>query len=156
MKRITKGHAKKALKRAGRPISKKAGKDELTPYEERRLRQNALDQIRSSVSPERPRVFIGSSSEGLNLARAIQSESEQVAVCTIWNQGIFEIGKATLANLYGFLDSFDFAIFVATPDDNIDVRGVTHTTARDNVIFEIGLFMGGLGVDRVIFVAAGK
>jgi predicted nucleotide-binding protein len=52
------------------------------------------------------------------------------------------------------LNGFDFAIFVVTPDDQIDIRGKQFCATRDNVIFEIGLFMGGLGVERVIFVSA--
>jgi hypothetical protein len=105
---------------------------------------------------DKPKVFIGSSSEGSKIADAIQANLASIAECTVWTQGVFELGQSTLANLYSFLEKFDFAIFLATPDDRVDIRGSEFTTARDNVIFEIGLFMGGLGTDNVIFVTAAK
>jgi predicted nucleotide-binding protein len=104
----------------------------------------------------KPAVFIGSSSEGLNVAGHIQAHLEDVAECTIWNQGLFELGKATLSNLYSFINEFDFAILVVTPDDKVEVRGGQFASARDNIIFELGLFMGGLGSERVIFVSAAR
>src|SRR5262249_34936207 len=105
---------------------------------------------------EKPAVFIGSSSEGLVVAGHIQSHLQDVAECTIWNQGLFELGKATLSNLYDFINKFDFAVFVVTPDDKVEIRGEEFVSARDNIIFELGLFMGGLGTDRVVFVSAGR
>ena len=109
------------------------------------------------IEKDRPRVFIGSSSEGARIAEsAIQANLADTLECTVWTQGIFELGQSTLANLYSFLDKFDFAIFIVTPDDRVEIRGSEFSTARDNVIFEIGLFMGGLGVSRAIFVSAAK
>jgi predicted nucleotide-binding protein len=104
----------------------------------------------------KPTVFIGSSSEGLSVAGHIQSQLADVAECTIWNQGLFELGQATLSNLFAFIDKFDFAVLVVTPDDKVEMRGDDFAAARDNIIFELGLFMGGLGSDRVVFVSAAK
>jgi predicted nucleotide-binding protein len=123
---------------------------------QRQRPNNGQNEIRPIDSSAKPRVFIGSSSEGVELASALQSQLAETAACTVWNQGLFELGKSTLANLYGFLDGFDFAIFIVTPDDKVDIRGTEFTSTRDNVIFEIGLFMGGIGLDRVIFVSAAK
>ena len=100
------------------------------------------------------RIFIGSSSQGSKVARAVQGGLADIAECTVWDQGAFELGKSTLSNLYEFIDKFDFALFVATPDDQIESKGKVHSATRDNVIFEIGLFIGGLGMDRVIFLTA--
>src|SRR5690606_34075659 len=40
---------------------------------------------------------------------------------------------------------FDFALLVLTPDDMLSTRGDTRPAARDNVLFELGLFMGKFG-----------
>lgn len=104
--------------------------------------------------PDKPKVFIGSSSEGADMATVIQEALSNVSECTVWNQGLFELGNTTLMSLASFLDRFDFAIFLTTPDDKIDIRGAEFSAARDNIIFEMGLFMGGVGVDRVVFVTA--
>ncbi|WP_168794454.1 TIR domain-containing protein [Paraburkholderia aromaticivorans] len=108
------------------------------------------------AEPLKPRIFIGSSSEGSDVAHAIQTGLGSGVECTVWDQGTFELGKSTLNNLYEFIEKFDFAIFVAAPDDEVEVRGKHYSSTRDNVIFELGLFMGGLGTDRVIFITAGN
>jgi hypothetical protein len=50
------------------------------------------------------------------------------------------------------LDRFDFAILVLTPDDLVISRGGSNQAPRDNVLFELGLFMGGIGRDRTFIV----
>lgn len=47
---------------------------------------------------------------------------------------------------------FDYAVLVLTPDDITVKRGTTLQTARDNVLFELGLFMGALGRERTFVV----
>jgi len=47
----------------------------------------------------------------------------------------------------------DFAILIATADDAVTTRGGSRNVARDNVVFELGLFIGALGRDRTYVVA---
>jgi predicted nucleotide-binding protein len=100
----------------------------------------------------RPRVFIGSSKEGLEVAETIQLNLDDQCEVTIWTQGHFALGSTTLETLVRKLDEFDYAILVLTPDDLIESRGDALLSPRDNVIFELGLFMGHLGRDRTIIV----
>ncbi len=100
----------------------------------------------------KPKLFIGSSSEGLEVAYAIQQNLERDVEVTCWSQGIFELSQPTLLSLFKHLEQSDFAIFVFTPDDSTKLRGQTWSTVRDNVIFETGLFSGRLGFDRVFFI----
>jgi hypothetical protein len=96
-----------------------------------------------------PSLFIGSSVEGLSIARKLQIGLEYDCEVTIWNQGVFGLGQGTLESLVRMLDRFDFAILVLTPDDLVHSRDRSAVQApRDNVLFELGLFMGGLGRDR--------
>jgi hypothetical protein len=46
----------------------------------------------------------------------------------------------------------DFAVFILAPDDRVEIRERTFATARDNIIFEAGLFMGTLGPERVFLL----
>src|ERR1700752_1196730 len=100
----------------------------------------------------KPRVFVGSSKEGLPIAYAIQEELEFDCEMTVWPQDIFDPGRTTLEALQAALLRFDFAVFVLSPDDRLISRGVSSHAPRDNVIFELGLFIGRLGRDRVFFV----
>ncbi|MFT5891673.1 MAG: hypothetical protein ACI9Y7_001780 [Dokdonia sp.] len=99
-----------------------------------------------------PKIFIGSSSEGKDVAYAIQENLEGIAEVTIWDQDIFKLSNNYLEDLLKSLDKFDFAILVYTNDDKALIRGDERSIPRDNVVFETGLFMGRLGKDRVYFV----
>lgn len=100
----------------------------------------------------RPSVFIGSSSEGLALAEALQQLLDHEAEVTVWSQGIFDLSHSYLESLLKVLDTSDFAILVLTADDMVNSRGTEREAPRDNVLFELGLFMGRLGRDRCFFV----
>ncbi|MCR9484678.1 nucleotide-binding protein [Vibrio alginolyticus] len=100
----------------------------------------------------KPRIFIGSSVEGLSLAHAIHSNLSHDCECVVWSQGVFEISKTSIESLEETTQDVDFAIFVFTPDDLTKIREKTHNTVRDNVLFEYGLFTGALGRKRVFFI----
>jgi hypothetical protein len=100
----------------------------------------------------RPSVFIGSSSEGLEFARAIRSLLSPDAEVTLWNEGLFAVGSTLIDSLVDYLPRLDFAILVLTPDDLSISRDTESFSPRDNVVFELGLFMGYLGRSRTIMV----
>lgn len=100
----------------------------------------------------RPSLFIGSSSEGLAIAEAFQQTLGHEADVEVWSQGVFAPGAGFLETLLKKLDTADFAVLVLTADDTVESRGQTTGAPRDNVLFELGLFMGRIGRDRVFFV----
>ena len=100
----------------------------------------------------KPNIFVGSSTENLKIAYAIQQNLEYDAHIAVWTQGIFALSKATLDSLLAQLDRSDFGIFVLAPNDLTTIRGTQFQTARDNVVFETGLFFGRLGKDRTFLV----
>jgi len=100
----------------------------------------------------RPRLFIGSSKESLDYAYAIQENLEEDAEVTVWTQGIFELTKSSAESLIKALTRFDFAIFVFAPNDTVRLRKNSYRAVRDNVVFELGLFMGKLGRDHTFMV----
>lgn len=104
------------------------------------------------TSKPRPRVFIGSSTEGLQIARAVQAALYYDAEPILWSQGVFGLSGGTLETLVKKSDAFDFAVFVLTADDLIRKKGKKGNAPRDNVLFELGLFMGQLGRERTFFL----
>jgi len=97
-------------------------------------------------------VFVGSSSEALPYARAVRacfeadkgSPGDPGIDVTLWNEDFFRPGSTFIETLTRELPRFDFAVFVLAPDDLIDRRGTAAKGPRDNIIFELGLFMGHL------------
>ena len=101
---------------------------------------------------EYPKLFIVSSSEALDVAREIQSQLERDVFSTVWDQGVFFAGGYPLEVLEKAVSEADFAIAVAQPDDIVEFRGNRLPTLRDNVLFELGLFMGKLTRHRAMLV----
>ena len=93
----------------------------------------------------KPRVFIGSSKESLAYAYSVQKNLSDAAECTVWDQGIFQLSSYPLEALTAALDNTDFGVFIFAPDDMTRLRGAQYQSVRDNVVFELGLFMGRLG-----------
>ncbi len=100
----------------------------------------------------RPSVFVGSSSEGSGLAEAIQVNLDRSCEVVIWNQGVFGLSGGTLETIVAKATDFDFAILLLTPDDMIQSRDQTQQGPRDNVLIELGLFIGVLGRRRTFVV----
>jgi hypothetical protein len=95
----------------------------------------------------KPTLFVGSSSESLDVAYAAQRNLEDVAEVVVWTQGIFELTRSYLESLLDALEDTEFGLFIFGADDLIRIRGTEMPTARDNVVFELGLFIGRLGRD---------
>jgi len=116
---------------------------------------NRLRQRRQYVRNRNstPIVFVGSSNETVPIVHAIQAElSHDPFIVRPWTAGIFGASSFPIDDLRVQLDESDFAVLVIGPDDNVSSRGLKFLAPRDNVIFELGLFMGALGRHRTFIV----
>jgi O-acetyl-ADP-ribose deacetylase (regulator of RNase III) len=100
----------------------------------------------------KPRIFIGSSGEALDISYAAQEELNRDFDVTVWNQDVFHLSYDALDSLLQALDSSDAGLFVLKPDDVTESRGEPAPSVRDNVIFELGMFIGRLGRDRTFIL----
>lgn len=100
----------------------------------------------------KPTVFIGSSTENLDIAYAIQRNLDRTADVTVWTQGVVQISSTILDDLLATLKQSDFGIFVFAPADVVQMRDKQLSAVRDNVVFEFGLFVGKLGKERAFYV----
>jgi CRP/FNR family transcriptional regulator, cyclic AMP receptor protein len=115
----------------------------------RLMQRNAL----INAYHETIRVFIISSAEALPIARIIQNAFQHDPFLTkVWTDGVFRVANYTLQDLEAEIDSSDFAIAIAHSDDLTESRGKDWPSPRDNVIFELGLFMGRLGRARAVLM----
>jgi hypothetical protein len=96
----------------------------------------------------KPYIFIGSSSESKPTAEAIQKVLSNYFEVDLWSDGIFDLGESTLDELIKFVQCYDFSVLVLAEDDITLSRKDLQSAPRDNVIFELGLFMGALGRRR--------
>ena len=99
----------------------------------------------------KPRIFIASAVESLDVADAFNVNLDHQAEVTVWKHG-FSLSQNTIDSLVKMAESVDFAIFIFTPDDVASIREQQKNIVRDNVVFELGLFVGTLGKERCFIV----
>jgi predicted nucleotide-binding protein len=101
------------------------------------------------------RVFLSSSSEQLDVAKALEANlTTEGFEVTLWSRDAHQASQYNLDALLARTTAVDFAVFLFVPDDQATVHGEQVSLVRDNVVFEAGLFMGALGRDRCFIVRA--
>lgn len=111
-------------------------------------RNRLIPQVR-----DKPRVFVICSIEALAIGRALVSAFEHDDFdMRLWTDGVFKVTNYTLDDLEAELDRSDFAIAIAHPDDKVEWREEDWPAPRDNVVLELGIFMGRLGRKRAILM----
>ncbi len=103
------------------------------------------------------RLFIASSGKNLIIAETVKNSINKE--CSDWldvnvwtTSDVFELSKSTLESLVKASHEYDYGVFVAAKDDLQWKKHFISWKARDNVIFEAGLFMGSLGLNRAFIV----
>lgn len=98
------------------------------------------------------RLFIASSAESLSVAEAVNVNLDYDFEVTLWKNGTFKLSSTTINDLVKKSSAVDFALFVFTPDDISWIRDKKELVVRDNVLFELGLFVGAIGKDRSFII----
>lgn len=103
------------------------------------------------------KIFIGSSSEEHETAKKVKrllKNDFEVVIWddNLWDKSVFKLNSNFLNDLLKAPLKFDFGILIGTPDDKVIVRKKTYLQARDNILFELGLFIGKLGLKRTCFL----
>jgi hypothetical protein len=93
-----------------------------------------------------------SASESIDVARAVKEQFDREADVDIWNEDIFNPNTDILETLFYRASCYDFVIAIFSADDEARIRARTVAVTRGNVIFEFGLFMGRMGLNRAFFV----
>lgn len=100
----------------------------------------------------KPRIFIGSSGEGLDVAEYMKSVLKNDFEVYLWTDDVFKANNSFFDTLIKEAGYFDFGILVASKDDYTKSRDSSFDVPRDNVVFEFGLFLGRLGPSRAFIV----
>jgi CRP/FNR family cyclic AMP-dependent transcriptional regulator len=120
---------------------------------------NRLDQRSRLIKKPnlKPRVFLISSSEALPVARTLERQLSNDPIDVVcWPDNVFQIADYNTEALERELERADFAIAVVSADDVTISRHKKTPSPRDNVIFELGFFMGRLGRRRAILMVPAK
>jgi CAP12/Pycsar effector protein, TIR domain len=90
-------------------------------------------------------IFVGSSTEGKKLAEIVISKLEDSGLQPLPWFDFFKNQRPPIQELEQISLRAEGAVLVATSDDHVVIRNQQWTQARDNVLFEYGLFSGALG-----------
>ena len=97
-------------------------------------------------------VFIASSSRTLNLATCLASElnkDKDFIQARVWSEVSANLQGVTIIEMLEKIShSYDFAIIILGRDDLLMTQAGPIPKARDNCIFEAGMFFGAIGRER--------
>jgi CRP/FNR family cyclic AMP-dependent transcriptional regulator len=78
---------------------------------------------------------------------------DYAAEAEVWTEGTFVPSGFALTSLLEAAGRVDFALLITTAVDSVSTsRGHIFPVARDNVVFETGLFAGRLGLERTFLL----
>ncbi len=98
------------------------------------------------------KVFVGSSSEAREHDVVIRKTLEEYGIEAISWSEIFHPGDFGLDSLIKISNEINGALIIATSDDATWYRGNEYFTPRDNILFEMGLFIKALGRNKTGFI----
>lgn len=118
-----------------------------------------LDQRKNLIREpnDRPYIFIASSTESGSVAKGIRGQLDAALGSTadvkVWSdRGVFQPSNTFIEDLERAAAMADFAIIVFGKDDLVRSRWSLSYAPRDNVVFEAGLFIGGIGRQRTLMM----
>jgi hypothetical protein len=99
---------------------------------------------------DKSRIFIASSSRTLVLAEKLRDELRtEFCEPTLWSEeGRRQTGQTIFGMLEGAAEGYDFAVIILARDDMMTGGKGETMKARDNCVFEAGLFMSAIGRKR--------
>jgi TIR domain/Predicted nucleotide-binding protein containing TIR-like domain len=100
----------------------------------------------------KPTVFVSSSTESRPLVKYLKEDLSSDATVITWADAPFSLAQPPLAQFSQSLSGADFVVFLVDLAAAARTRGATEVQPRDNIIFELGLFIGRLGPGRVLVV----
>lgn len=114
----------------------------------------AARNARDAACNERPHVLLVSASEGLAVLREVQSQlRDDDVVVRAWDKGgVFPLSGYPIPALQEAIQASDFVVAITQPDDTTATRGKRRATPRDNVVFETGMAIGAIGLERTILL----
>lgn len=108
----------------------------------------------------KPKGIIFSTTEALQTAKTIRGLlcddfylNSLDMTCDLWRERFMgENWVSALELLEKMTEEYNFAIVLFTQDDLTESRGEGKPSPRDNLVFELGLFLGALGRERTILL----
>lgn len=96
---------------------------------------------------EKTTIFIASSSEAKSIAEAAHIKLEEEFRVKLWANA-FDLSSITITTLISKTKEADYAVFIFHQDDKTIIREKEYSSVRDNVLLELGMFIGALGLEK--------
>ncbi|SFO75808.1 Predicted nucleotide-binding protein containing TIR-like domain-containing protein [Chitinophaga sp. YR627] len=98
-------------------------------------------------------IFICSSSEALDVVLPLEELlSEKKFSATIWRNGTFGLGQQYIESIIRASKEHDYAVIILSPDGGKNAGENETYCVKDNVIFEMGLFISAFNKERTFFL----
>jgi hypothetical protein len=98
------------------------------------------------------KLFICSSVASLDVALALKNNLSGDFMVTTWKENTFQLGHHNLDSIIKASTKYHYVLLVLTPDVVQTFNNNTTANVKDNIIFEMGFFIGIFGKERTFFI----
>lgn len=98
------------------------------------------------------KLFICSSTPALDVALTLKNSLSKDFIVNTWRENTFQLGYHHLDSIIKASANYNFVLLVLTPDVVQTFNNNTSTSVKDNILFEMGFFIGVFGRERTFFI----
>lgn len=101
----------------------------------------------------KPKIFISSSAKGMEFVNALTEKLSKAADPIVWSANELSLSGNIIEKLNEYIEESNYGVFFIAPDELSENNDGHINIVKENILFELGLWLGKKGKDSMVIVA---